>query len=132
MTQQLVVGDRWITVPGVIAVPVNSDSPAYRIKWNLDGQIVAVGGCVLGIIPPDTLSAGLSSIAIRCVINGERELFSDGENGAFMPFATLFSELQRTQSFNYRVKAQDVWNVYFRNYNTANAYRPHFAFSVKQ
>lgn len=131
MDQQQAVGDRWIAVPNVVSVAANSVSNAYRIKWNLNGQIVRVGGCVLGIVQPDTLTNGLTSIGIKCVIDGEQELFSDGESGTYMPLATLFSENRRTESFNYRVKAGSIWVVTFRNFNATVAYTPHFAFSVK-
>ncbi len=131
MNQQDVVGDRWITVPNIVAVAANSVSNPYRIKWNLNGRVVRVGGCVLGIVQPDTLTNGLTSIGVKCEIDGDRQLFSDGESASYMPLATLFSENRRTESFNYPVRAGSVWVVTFRNFNATVPYTPSFAFSVK-
>ena len=70
----------------------------------------------------DGLVASLSSLSLRVTVNGTDDLFTDGEDPAFVPLVTF--QAQNHNWFrlrDYEVTAQQRWTVQLRNENPAGA-----------
>ena len=66
--------------------------------------------------------ASLSSVSLRVTVNGTDDLFTDGENPAFVPLVAFQSQNHNWFRIrDYEVTSQQRWTVELRNENTAGA-----------
>jgi len=105
-----------VTAIDPTGIAAAASTPTLKVEW--PGGLGVVRSLYAGTT--DGLVASLSSVSLRVTVNGTDDLFTDGEDPAFVPLVTF-----QAQNHNWfrlqdrRVTAQQRWTVQLRNENTA-------------
>ena len=93
-------------------------TPTLKVEW--PGGRGVIRSIYAGT--SDGLVASLSSISLRVTVNGTDDLFTDGEDPAFVPLVAFQSQNHNWFRLrDYEVTAQQRWTVQLRNENAAGA-----------
>jgi hypothetical protein len=115
---------RWLVVPGIPAVPPNSDTTAgIRLEFSAGGGwLIGWRGRVGNLAAAGVISADDSdqrSIGVRMFLNDGENLITNGIGADFAPFTDLFADAVQWSPIMRRVDVKDVLNFAFRNFQPA-------------
>jgi hypothetical protein len=101
-----------VTAIDPAGIAAGAETPTLKVEW--PGGRGLVRSIYAGTTDGDV--ASLSSVSLRVTVNGTDDLFTDGEEPAFVPLVTF--QAQNHNWFrlrDYEVTAQQRWTVQLRN-----------------
>jgi hypothetical protein len=97
-------------------LPAGTTTPTLKVEW--PGGRGVIRSIYAGTA--DGLLTSLSTVSLRVTINGTDDLFTDGEDPAFVPLVAFQSQNHNWFRLrDYEVTAQQRWTVQLRNENAA-------------
>lgn len=109
-------------VPGV-GLPVTPGlAGPVTIKFRRPGTVVALYGQELR-----GTAAAFARTAVRVLIGGQEDLFTDGTSGVYVPFLALFGQTSNWFPLNRRAKPGVDWSIFFANSDTGSTAQPFFS-----
>ena len=107
-----------VTAIDPAGIAAGATTPTLKVEW--PGGSGVIRSIYAGT--SDGLVASLSSISLRVTVNGTDDLFTDGEDPAFVPLVAFQSQNHNWFRLrDYEVTAQQRWTVQLRNENPAGA-----------
>ena len=107
-----------VTAIDPTGIAAATTTPTLKVEW--PGGRGVIRSIYAGT--SDGLVASLSSISLRVTVNGTDDLFTDGEDPAFVPLVAFQSQNHNWFRLrDYEVTAQQRWTVQLRNENAAGA-----------
>ena len=105
-----------VTAIDPAGIAAATTTPTLKVEW--PGGRGVIRSIYAGTA--DGLVASLSSISLRVTVNGTDDLFTDGEDPAFVPLVAFQSQNHNWFRLrDYEVTAQQRWTVQLRNENPA-------------
>lgn len=108
------------------ALAAGGTSSPITVTFRRNGIVTAMYGQVLG-----ATAADMTAAAVRVTLSGQEELFTDGENGTFLPFYMAFGQVQNWYPLSRYVYVGQQWTVTYRSEDSGgSAITPSVAFSM--
>ena len=123
----IVAPHRLLVLPDVVQVNAGTDSATIRLDFSQGaGWVLGWRGTTRG----DGSDTGRASMAVKCNINGNEPLVTNGQTEDFAVFDTIFPRNADTWSpLLIPMGVKDVLRVDFHNYHSVNNYTPALVFA---
>jgi hypothetical protein len=125
-----VQADRLIVASNNGAVAPGTNRNGIKVEW--PGGVGLCTGIFAGVV--DGQDASLSAVAVRITIDGDKDLFSDGQNPAYVPLVALHARDNRWFRLEREVNGSERWMVSFTHQGApgAAAVQPFLVFAYQQ